>query len=318
MTVVNPVILEKGLKTAFMTAYEAAAAIWSQIATPVPSTTSQEKYGWLGQSPAMREWTDERIPKGLADHDYTIVNRDWEASIAVHRNALEDDQLGAIPMRVRDLAERAKTHPDELILDLLVEGDTNLCYDGKAFFAATHVDPGAEYSTAQDNQIGYACVDGTAPTLAETKAAFQQARETLLGFKDDRGKPAHTSAAGLAVVCNQHLQVVFEELLNATLISNTTNVLKGAASLIVSPLYSETARFVLLKADRALKPLILQQRQNARLATTQSLSQSNPNEFQRMGVAEFLRKNIFFGVDARYNAGYGDWRTAVETTLTTA
>ena len=99
--IVSPVVVEKGLQATFLSAYQARVAFWPKVATEVPSTSDKEKYGWLGSAPTMREWEDERIPKGLLDHDYTIKNKDWESTIAVDRNAFKDDQLGAVQIRIR-------------------------------------------------------------------------------------------------------------------------------------------------------------------------------------------------------------------------
>jgi phage major head subunit gpT-like protein len=314
-TVVSAIALERGLKTAFHQAHEAAAAMWPELATEVPSSNASEKYGWLGQVAGMREWKDERVPKGLVDHDYTIANKHWEDSIAVDRDNFEDDQYGMIYTRVRDLAARAKEHPDELVIDLLVEGDANDCYDGKKFFASDHAESADEYTTSQDNALTYDCTDHTAPTLAELKAAFIAARLALSNFKDGKGKLVNLRTTGLVVVCNPHIEVTFEELFTAARISGSDNVMKGAAKLMATPLYTETARFVLLKVDRPLKPLIFQNRQKVRMATTRGDATSDSAGFQKQGVEEFMRKHFFFGVDARYNVGYGDWRQAVETTL---
>jgi len=99
-----PKLLLAGMRTEFMKAYEVAAKDYEKLATVISSTKSSETYPWLGGVPKMHEWKDERIPQGMLEHNFTIANRDWEASIAVDRNAIEDDQYGQINVRVKELA----------------------------------------------------------------------------------------------------------------------------------------------------------------------------------------------------------------------
>jgi len=94
------------MRTEFMTSFEAAEKQYLNIATEIKSTKSEETYPWLGAVPKMREWKDERTPQGLLEHNFTVPNRDFEASIAVDRNAIEDEQYGQIEIRTKELSRR--------------------------------------------------------------------------------------------------------------------------------------------------------------------------------------------------------------------
>ena len=96
-----PTLLEDGLKTVFFEALDATIGDYERIATIVPSESDQENYAWLGAVPAMREFTDERMPLGLLEHDYSICNKTWESSIAIERAAIEDDKLGHFYLAIR-------------------------------------------------------------------------------------------------------------------------------------------------------------------------------------------------------------------------
>jgi phage major head subunit gpT-like protein len=63
-----PNLLEAGLKTVFFEEYDRTSSDWSRISTVVPSTADTEDYAWLGSSPTMREFKDERLPAGLLEH----------------------------------------------------------------------------------------------------------------------------------------------------------------------------------------------------------------------------------------------------------
>jgi phage major head subunit gpT-like protein len=301
LPVVSPAVLEKGLRAELMAAYQAAEAFGPRVAMRIPSTAAQETYGWLGTPPAMREWTDERVPRGLLDHTFTIVNKDWEASLSISRNALEDDQTGQLALRVRDLGERAKRHPDELISSLLAAGETGLCYDGSAFFSAGHSEGS---SGTQSNSLTHDVATPSDPTAAEFAAAFRKARKAMRDFKDDRGSPFNPSLPGLVCMVPTSMESAAEETLRAAVVGGTTNPLAGAADLMVNPLLSAADRFYLLLTGRQTKPLIFQERRGVTAAGL------------RDGEDAFFRKHLHFGVDARYNVGYGLWQYAVQVKLT--
>ena len=88
-----PKLLLAGMRTNLMKAYGTASKDHEKLATTIKSTKSSETYPWLGGVPSMSQWKDERIPQGMLEHNFSIANRDWEASIAVDRNAIEDKFL---------------------------------------------------------------------------------------------------------------------------------------------------------------------------------------------------------------------------------
>lgn len=66
----------------------------------VPSVSREENYKWLGQIPRMREWVGEREIQNLSASDYTIKNKDFELTIAVPRNDIEDGNYDAILYKI--------------------------------------------------------------------------------------------------------------------------------------------------------------------------------------------------------------------------
>lgn len=111
---------------------------WMKIATLVPSTTRSEDYGWLGQVPRMREWIGDRVVQNITQHGYSIKNKPFEVTLGVKRDDIEDDNLGVYAPLFKELGISAAEWPDDLIFALLAAGETELCYDGKAFFATDH------------------------------------------------------------------------------------------------------------------------------------------------------------------------------------
>ncbi|MCM0081783.1 Mu-like prophage major head subunit gpT family protein [Geomonas sp. Red32] len=134
----NLQVLFTGFKAAFNTGFRDTPAYWEKVATMVTSTTTLEKYAWLGQFPRLREWLGDRVIKILEAHDYTIKNKDFESTIAVGRNEIEDDTYGIYNPMFQEMGFAAKTHPDELVFGLLALGFASLCYDGQYYFDSDH------------------------------------------------------------------------------------------------------------------------------------------------------------------------------------
>ncbi|WP_436399308.1 Mu-like prophage major head subunit gpT family protein [Roseobacter sp. S98] len=111
---------------------------YGAIATTVPSTTSENTYGWLGQLPNMREWIGPRVLQAIMEHDYTIKNRDFELTVTVQRNHIKDDNLGIYNPLFTEMGRATGAHPDQQCFGALEAGWDNECYDGQNFFDTDH------------------------------------------------------------------------------------------------------------------------------------------------------------------------------------
>lgn len=287
-----PNLLEDGLKTVFFEALDAAAGNYERIATIVPSESDQENYPWLGAVPGMREFTDERMPLGLLEHDYTIRNRTWESSIAVERAAIEDDKYGQIRLRVQSLAREARRHVDELVFTLLANGFATTCYDGQYFFDDDH----SSGESGTQSNLGTSELDA---------AALQAAITAMMKFRDDRGR--FLGVVPDLLVTPPDLQWTAMELLESTYWpeeGSTTarpasNVLKGKLDLLVSPYLTDSDDWFVLATKGVIRPIILQSRTPVEFSALEADSESG-----------FMRDQYIYGVRARYNAGYGLWQMA--------
>lgn len=127
-----------GLKATFRRGFELAKPIWPSIAMDIPSSTSKEQYDWLGVAEGMREWVDDRVITNLGTHQYEIANKDWEQTVGVERNRIEDDTHGIYAPISQRMGEAAALHPDELVFGAINTGRVGLGYDGVPFFSASH------------------------------------------------------------------------------------------------------------------------------------------------------------------------------------
>lgn len=279
--------LEAGLKTLFFNAFEDAPRNYDKIATVVPSTRDRETYAWLSALPSMREWIDERVLKEVSEYDFTIENKNWELTLSVDRNAIEDDQYGAVKTKVSAMGEEASRHIDELVFTLLTDGFFTPCYDGVSFFSDSH--PTGD--TTQSNI-------GVSELSAESYAT---ARTEMMSIIDGEGKPLGIVPDTLIVPPG--LEETARMILNSDYYPSggetITNPWKDSAELIVSPYLTDENNWYLLCTKRAVKPIILQMRRELTFSALEENSERG-----------FMHREFLYGADARYNVGFGLWQLA--------
>ena len=207
---------------------------------------------------------------------------------------MDDDQLGAIKIRISDLAARARTHPRKLFFDQLLLGVTDVGYDGVPFFSASHLESG----TAQDNL--FSGTAGASYTTAQFSADFIAARAVMRAFKDNQGEPRNEGELALKVVAPVGLEGVIDQVLSADILDNTTNTLKGAAKKLVSSRLPDDKDWYLVETSGLIKPFVWQKRQAITF------------ESQEKGERAFMRKELLFGVDYRTGFDFGVWYKAVK------
>ena len=291
----SPTSLEKGLKTKFLEYFSTENSLADQLCFVETSASDSEKYEWLGQAPQMSELMGERKITPLSDTGYTLTNTTYEATIAVKRNHLEDGQTGSINRRIQQMAQTASVHVNKLVIDALVNGTTDTCYDGTAFFGNSHTARGD--GAAFDNLEG-----GSGTTTSAIAADLATAKKTMLRFQDEAGEPFHAdSPSQFTVVAPPELEKNMREVLGASMISNTSNMQVGAANLIISTRLSDVDNWYFLRTDNLARGLLFQQRSPIEFSALESNTESS-----------FLREVFYYGVRARYAVSYAFPQSAVK------
>ncbi|RRW90599.1 Mu-like prophage major head subunit gpT family protein [Pandoraea apista] len=285
-----------GLNTHFNNAFEAAPSTWQQIAMRVPSTGREELYAWLDRFPQMRKWVGEKVVKALKAHGYTVVNDDFEATVEVDRNDIEDDRLGIYAPQAQSAGYSAKQLPDEIVYELVNNAFTKKCYDGQYFFDTDHPVGDGVASNKFDVPLTIA---GQAAALA----TFGKVRSAMRKFKDDEGRPLNITPNVLLVPPS--LDDIANALMtNERLNDGMPNPYKGAARVVCDArLLSDTAWF-LLDTTKPIKPFVYQERK-----APVFVQQVDP---QADDV--FTRKKFKFGAEARAAGGFGFWQLGAGST----
>ncbi len=284
------------LKTTFSKAFDAAPSVWQKIAMRVPSTGKENNYAWLANFPKMRKWIGEKAVKALEAFKYTIVNDDFEATVEVDRNDIEDDNLGIYAPQAEMAGFSAKQLPDEIVMDLVNNGFTNLCYDGQYFFDTDHPVAGASVSNKGAAALSVA-------TQAAAQASYGAARTALRKMKNDEGQPLNITP-NVLLVSPANEDTANALMKNDRLEDGKPNPYKGTAEVVVDArLTSDTAWF-LLDTTKPVKPFVYQERKAPVFVEQTDMNSDNV----------FMRKKYRFGAEARAAGGYGFWQLAYGST----
>lgn len=296
---------QRDLTQKFREGAMAATPFYPTLCTEVQSNGADEKYGMLGSMPGVREWLGDRQFKKLRAGDFTISNREWENSVEFEKNDIDDDRLGLMTELASDFGAEAMQHPDELLLEALVAGETTACFDGQNFFDTDHAwgDSGS-----QDNDLTSAAATGTAPTAAEFKSAFNAARIAILGFKNDQGKKLNRPVIRgankfLCLVPIEMQQAAVEGTAAALTTNGGTNVVIDTPEIVACPALTDSTKFYTFLMEGRLKPFVFQKRRAIRTPVWKGADDPETKVLKMM-------------TDARYNLGYLAWWKAVLTTWT--
>jgi phage major head subunit gpT-like protein len=250
----------------------------------------------LGAVPGVREFLGERQARDLSAFNYNIKNKEWENTLGIKRTDIEDQKLGMVATRVRDLAVQAARYPEQLLMEFLAAAALSdaapyLCYDAGGLFDNTHPAPDMVGGAVQDN------LDGSALAIATLWAGIAK----MQSFRDDKGN---------IIGCTPDVLLV-EPCLEETALELCAKWQAGSAQMaalaskgidvLVSPyLYSTVTvangNWFLLDTKRVVKPLILQERSPIEFGSLEADSESG-----------FLRGEYYYGTRARYNVGAGFW-----------
>ncbi|HJW81953.1 MAG TPA: Mu-like prophage major head subunit gpT family protein [Acidiferrobacterales bacterium] len=286
-----------GLKTIFHNTLKATPGNWQATAMEVPSTSAGEDYAWLSRFPKFRKWVGEKFIKNLEAGKYYKANEDWETTIAVKRNDIEDDRLGIYNNQAMGAGEAAGELHDIIVDDLKNGAFANTGIDGQYFYDTDHSVAGASVSNK-----GTAAL--SAATGAAALASYGAGRTAVMSFKDDEGMPLRLIPDTLEV--GPALEFVARILCEADkLQDNSPNPYKGTAKVLVNPAITSATQWMLhVTSKQSVKPFIVQMRKQPTFVS--QTSEENDDVFNK---AEYK-----FGAEARATGLYGFWQLSYGST----
>lgn len=303
---------DRNIRREFFKAFSAAeAGSWAdRVGFRVQSDRGTEDYKWLGGAPIVREWVGGRLEVGIRQEEFSIKNLKFEATVPVPLDDLRRDKTGMLAVRVGELAQRAATHWEQLLTDLITTD--GICYDGQNFFDTDHV---SGDSGALTNELGATEVpasnvsDADVPTATELSNIITQIVQHMYGYKDDRGEPINQNAKAFDIMVPVNMMAALTTALSAQFLSNgVTNVAQASGMTfrgITNPRLSADTVLYMFRSDGLMKPFIMQEETGVQ---TQVLGAGSDEEFKN--------DRHLFGIKTNRNAGYGLWQHAAKVTLT--
>ncbi len=285
--------LNYGVRSGFLKGQDTFTPQRSAFVRETISTGTQEDYSDVGAVPMPVDYNDMVQVRGTHEVKLTITNRDYEITLGISHNAINDDRVGNLDVWARQSGRNFEKHMDKLCFLALNAGDSStygLVYDGQNLFSASHADAGAEYITAQDNEFGLALTLDNFETVRVAGKKFRDGRGEYVGFDHNLLISApDTERIGINITGNPEAYDTADREQNPYV-----GAVRGP---LVSPWLDSPAWF-LVAANEIVKPIILQVRQQPMFTTWD-------DETLGEGGVRYYK---FHG---RYNVGYGDWRTVL-------
>ena len=298
----NLQIIFRNLKTSFQKAYDAADPQWQKFSMLIESSGKLNDYSWIEYFPKMREWVGEKVIKSLSGKHYEVVNRDFESTIEVDRNDIEDDMLGIYRPMAEMAGYSAKQLPDEIMFELLSAGFTRKCYDDKNFYAADHPVGAGVASNTFTKPLS---ID----TFAAARASYGAARVALQNMKDDEGRPLNIMPNVLVV--GPSLDAEAKVLTMAEKFKDDDpNPYKGTAMVVSDPRIKTATEWHLIDAMKPMGALIYQERKKPTFVEQTDMSGG------AIPDSVFLERKYRYSVECRAAGGYGFWQMAFGSTGT--
>lgn len=256
--------------------YENALMV-GDIAIELPVTGAGTVHSWLDQIKSIHEWVGERVVNNIRIGRLAVTNRDFENTISVKRNDIEDDQYGLFAPLIGMMGADAESLWHKLAVAALV-GNGGWA-DGNPFFCAGRV-------------MGESVITNAA-TTAFSKAAVEGALASIRGWNLAGGEPADVTPEHLVV--GPTLESAAKAVCEADIEAN------AAGTLAVSNV--STARALKVRADARIRgnqwfitcrkggipPVAVQKR---RVPTLTRLDRDTDENV-------FMRGEYLYGTDAR-------------------
>ena len=253
-----------------------------ELAMAAPVTGEASVHAWLDAVPRLRKWVGDRIVESLGKGALTVVNDDFESTVNVPRNKVEDDQYGLYTPLVRIMGQQGGSLWLRLVVEALVGGVSAKWADDTTFFLSTRKYGGNTINNKTTNVLS-----------ANALSAAILAMESYVGRNDE---PMEVAPEYL-VVGPKLRDTAWDLVKNQFVIAETgkggtkQNVLKGRLQLRISRrLVGAYANFWFVTGSQGgIKPVFVQKRKEPVLT---ALTQEDDENV-------FWKNNFVYGTHAR-------------------
>ncbi len=276
-------LLFKGFNRNFTDGFGMAPDEWTRFAMTVPSKTAIEIFAWLVDFTGMREWIGDRAIDNLETYKMEVANKDYEKTVKVKKNDIEDDTYGIYGKRFQKLGQVSGKLWNDLAHAALVD-TSSTWVDGLTFYSTTR--------TYGDNTIS----NKTTSALSDT--TFQAAYVAMMSYLGYGNQPMGVVPKTL-IVGPKLRKTALNIVDNPFTYSSTdkvqiANLDRGIVDVVIDPeLIGDYDDYWFLSAgDGIYEPIAVQQRQKPKLTRMDNDNDENV----------FMRKEYLYGTDARGRA----------------
>ena len=314
----------------FLTLEQSVGVPWvDPISNLFDSNQDSETYKFLGQVPQLQQWLGGRQAKGSRTSGFSILNQEYESTLEFLKKELRRDKTGQIRVRIAEQVERAMAHWAKLLSTLIIDGESNTCYDGQFFFDTDH-DEGDSGTQSNDISITLSGLPiQTGPDLGEPDQpsplqmmhCIMQGLEQIYGFVDDVNEPLNETAREFLIMCPTRLWGAASAavgLMNLT--AGESNILPALERLqgvrmtvVANPRLNSTwglagspeqGQFAIFRTDATVRPFIRQEEVPIEVSALAEGSE-----------LEFKENKHQYGLFTSRNVGYGMWQGSCLVTL---
>ena len=314
---------ERGVRAVYNRAFAQAASRRPKFADAVkvlPSGQRLESYAWANAAPLMSRWEGDKRFTPITTHRQEIINADWQVTLPVDRNLIEDDQIGGIMQQIETMGMLAAwNHVRVAIREVLLQNP--VAHDGQKLIANT------AGNRKFDNDL-----DGSGIDLANLAEDLEAAETAMMLFQGDNGEPFEWMPN--AIVCHPKLRRRFEMLMTSRTLPVATgsqgdradtaraagaaevgNPYMGEYMVIPEPRLGLTGyrtgadsratvnSWYLLATMYPVGPIVWQERKAPRfVSNTRGMMGSGGAD---MSDAEYMRRELRYGAEARGEAAAG-------------
>lgn len=290
--------LRVAINMLFANAKKGTTPVWSEFASRVGSTTSSTSFPQHAALRRLRRWDGERKVVNGKAYDYRVTPEKFELTAAIPLTEIEDDNIGAYNAMVEDMGMQAALWPDDLCFDALLAGETELAFDGKAFFANDHE---LKSGATIDNLFGSTSLTkaNVAAVIAQMMSYVGEDGRSLRVRPDTLAVPPALEDTGLGIIGSNIIAQVFG---SNTAAAGVDNTMRGRLRLKVYPELAASAGgsdvdWYVMDTSRSAKPIVMVVRKEPEMTFKGRPEDDNV----------FWDDEVTMGVRARGIAGYGPY-----------
>jgi len=287
--------IDAGASAAFIASFRMYEQndLFAEIGTIERTQKGEARIPFLWYPPRMREWVGERLIGSLDGGMHIIPTRSYEATVAVPRTAVEDDQYGAIERAARGLASEFFRFVHQSYIDILANGAALTTFDGQPLLTNNP-------ATRGPNNVNLV----QQPLSLENLSAGIQAMGL---YTEPDGRPLGMRPTHLLVGPANEFRakniVQSQQLIIAgstDRVQGTANPWAGSLTVLVSSYITDGDWYLIAAGANEYRPAIMVERTDVPVEFAAHTSPDHESVFRRDSYEYGTRARVGFGAGAWY------------------